>query len=69
MQTEVLLAIGTVLVGVITVILGAAIPWAYTMNGRLTRIEEQMKFFRQHGPVDVREILARIEKDLKTSGR
>ena len=61
-----MLTVGTILVGVITAIMGAAIPWAYKINGRLTAIEVQLKFFREHGPDEVRQILGRIEELVKT---
>lgn len=48
MDTNVLLAIATVLVGIITAIMGAGIPWAYKINGRLTSIEVQLEFFKEH---------------------
>lgn len=48
MSTDVLLAIGTTLVGIITALLLCAIPWAYKINGRLTRIEVQLEFFVNH---------------------
>ena len=48
MSTDVLLAIGTTLVGIITALLLCAIPWAYTINGRLTSIEVQLEFFKEH---------------------
>ena len=66
MDTDVMLAVGTVLVGVITTVMLALIPWAYTVNGRLTRIETELKFFRQQVPTDVASLLARIEKRLET---
>lgn len=65
MSTDVLLTIGTVLVAVITAIIVGFIPWAYRINGRLTSIEVEMKFFRKHGPDDVRDILDRIEKQMQ----
>ena len=61
MNTDVMLTVGTILVGVITAIMVGFIPWAYKINGRLTAIEVQLKFFRLHGPDEVREILTRIE--------
>lgn len=69
MSTDVLLTVGTMLVAIITVILGAAIPWAYKINGRLTSIEVQLKFFKTHGPDDVRDILNRIEEQLSTNSK
>ena len=48
MQTDVLLAIATVLVAIITAIMSAGIPWAYKINGRLTSIEVQLEFFKEH---------------------
>ena len=64
MSTDVILTIGTLLVAVITAIMVGFIPWAYRINGRLTSIEVQLKFFKIHGPDDVREILGRIEKKI-----
>lgn len=69
MSTDVLIAVGTVLIGVITTIMMGFIPWAYKINGRLTSIEVQIKFFKTHGPDDVRAILDRIEKRLEENGR
>ena len=48
MSTEVLIAIGVILVSIITAIMVAFIPWAYKINGRLTRIEVQLEFFVNH---------------------
>lgn len=67
MPTDVMLTVGTILVGVITTLMVAAIPWAYKINGRLTSIEVQLQFFKEHGPDDVREILGRIEKQMKAA--
>ena len=65
MSTDVMLTVGTILVGVITAIMVGFIPWANRINGRLTAIEVQLKFFTMHGPDDVREILNRIEKQMQ----
>ena len=65
MSQDVMLTIGTILVAVITAIMVGFIPWAYRINGRLTAIEVQLKFFTVHGPDDVREILGRIEKRMQ----
>lgn len=64
MSQDVLLTVGTILVAVITAIMVGFIPWAYKINGRLTSIEVQIKFFKVHGPDDVRAILNRIEQRL-----
>lgn len=65
MSTDVLLTIGTILVAIMTAIMGAAIPWAYKINGRLTSIEVQLKFFLKHGPDDMRAMLDRIEQKMR----
>ncbi len=65
MPTDVMLTVGVILVSVITAIMVAAIPWAYKINGRLTAIEVTLEFFKEHGPDEVREILDRIEKQMK----
>ncbi len=65
MSTDVMLTVGTILVAVITAIMVGFIPWAYKINGRLTAIEVQLKFFKSHGPDDVRQILDRIEKQMQ----
>jgi len=65
MPADVMLTVGTILVGVITAIMVAAIPWAYKINGRLTAIEVTLEFFKKHGPDEVRQILDRIEKQMK----
>ena len=67
MSTDVMLTIGTLLVAVITAIMVGFIPWAYKINGRLTAIEVQLKFFKMHGPDDDREILNRIEKQMQAA--
>ncbi len=67
MSTDVMLTVGTILVGVITAIMVGFIPWAYRINGRLTAIEVQLKFFKTHGPDDVREILGRIEQRMQAA--
>ena len=69
MSTDVLLTIGTILVAIITAIMVGFIPWAYRINGRLTSIEVEMKFFRvewskPNGASEVREMLGRIENRL-----
>ena len=48
MSPDVLLTVGTILVAIITAIMVAFIPWAYKINGRLTRIEVQLEFFVNH---------------------
>ena len=65
MSNDVMLTVGVILVSVITAIMVAAIPWAYKINGRLTAIEVTLEFFKEHGPDEVREILDRIEKQMK----
>ena len=64
MNADILLSVGTVLVGVITTIMLALIPWAYTVGARLTRIETELKFFRGQVPNNIAGILDRIEKKL-----
>lgn len=71
MSTEVLLTLGTTCVGIITAVMLGFIPWAYKINGRLTSIEVQMKFFREqvqvfrdHGPSDTHATLKTIMEHL-----
>ena len=67
METDVLLTVGTILVAIITAIMVAFIPWAYKINGRLTSIEVQLEFFKQHGPNDLRDTLDRIEEKMRVN--
>ncbi len=49
MNTDVMLTVGTIMVTVITAIMVGLLPWAYGINGRLTKVEV---------------ILSRIEKKI-----
>lgn len=76
MSSEVLTTLITVFVGIITAVMLGFIPWAYKINGRLTSIEVQMKFFREQvpvfkerGPSDTHEALQKIVKHLGIEGK
>ncbi len=48
MSTDVLLTVGTIMVTIIAAIMVGLVPWGYKINGRLTRIEVSMEFFKEH---------------------
>ena len=71
MPNQVLMTLATTCVAIITAVMLGFIPWAYKINGRLTSIEVQMKFFRdqvklfkERGPADTQQTLEKIVKHL-----